>query len=121
MLYKTTFPRCVPALGKVGALGFAFFQFAPRLSPTPAVPFCAQLPVACNYSSSKGSEREGARKKAKDDKNSAENKQNKTKQNKTKGYFHSELFAAVLQRPAGRRSWGCFLAFLLFKPLSEQN
>lgn len=48
MLYKTTFPRCVPVLGKVGALGLAFLRFAPRPSPIPAVPFCARLPGACN-------------------------------------------------------------------------
>lgn len=49
MLYKTTFARCVLALGKVGALGLAFLQFAPRPSPIPAVPICAQLPGACSY------------------------------------------------------------------------
>lgn len=63
MRYKTTFSRCVPALGKVGALGLAFLQFAPRLSPIPAAPFCAQLPGACNCSFSKRSEREGEGKK----------------------------------------------------------
>lgn len=47
MLYKTTFPRCVLALGKVGALGLTFSQFAPHLSPIPAVPFSAHLRGAC--------------------------------------------------------------------------
>lgn len=64
MLYKTTFTRCVLDLGKVGALGLTFSQFAPHLSPVPAVPFCAQLQGACNYSSSKRSERVGERKKS---------------------------------------------------------
>lgn len=63
MLYKTTFPWCVLALGKVGALGLTFSQFAPHLSPIPAVPFSAHLRSACNYSSSKRPERVGERNK----------------------------------------------------------
>lgn len=58
MLNETLFPRCAPALGKVGALRLAFLQFAPRLSLIPVEPFCVQLRAVCNCSSSKGSERE---------------------------------------------------------------
>lgn len=64
MLNETLFPRCAPALGKVGALGLAFLQLAPCLSLIPVEPFCVQLRAVCNCLSSEGSEREEKKEKS---------------------------------------------------------
>lgn len=76
-------------MGKVGALGPAFLQLAPCLSLFLLSHFVSGIARLLRGQK----EREKGR-KVNEDKNSAESTQKK-------GYFHSKIFAAILQGPSG--------------------
>lgn len=108
MLNEILFPRCAPALGKVGALGAAFLQLAPCLSLFLLSHFVSGIARLL-----RGQKERKKGRKVNEDKNSAESTQKKVISTRR----YSRPFCRDLQGDV----WDGFRFSCSLKRLSKQN